>query len=709
MAAFFIDLVFLVHLPIQIIMMEFLNPYFLFAFGALAIPVLIHLFNLRRYRKEYFTNVRFLSNIQLETRKSSRLKQLLILVARLLAVSCLVLAFSQPFIPSHLQNNRKSGYRAVSIYIDNSYSMDATGTEGKLLDLARKRASEIVSAYKSSDIFQLVTNDFEGKHLPFLSREEFLGLLREVKITHNSVNLHEIIRRQNDIFARQNESNRIQYLISDFQKSTADFENLRPDSLTNYILVPVVSIKQNNLFVDSVWFATPAHRLGQAVNLKVRIKNCGSDKLEKIPLRLTVNNVQKSVTSFTTDPGQSTEISLPYTEDKNGFQLGRLDITDYPVVYDDMFYFTYNIAGSLNILSIYGKSANPCLQSLYASDSVFSFSSSQSDNVKYTSLSNQNLILISGMDELASGLASELTRFLEKGGSVCVFPPENPSKQSFNAFLTSVGAPVLGNQDTVKQRVASLDIENELFMDVFEKNASGKISLPDNVDLPVAQKYYLLSGGSSNQPSVLMRLQNGSPFLISSNVGKGKLYICASPLDRSFTNFQQHLLFVPVMFRMAFLSENQSSLYYIIGRNESIDLPSDTVSEKNMVKIKELNNTFEFIPEVRTSGQQMQVFVHSQVNEAGWYNVFRGSKPLTSLAFNYDRKESDINCLTFKEIESNIKKYNLRNLIVLKPSGLPFASQVERINMGFPLWKWFIILALVFFGAEIIIIRIFRT
>jgi hypothetical protein len=128
-----------------------------------------------------------------------------------------------------------------------------------------------------------------------------------------------------------------------------------------------------------------------------------------------------------------------------------------------------------------------------------------------------------------------------------------------------------------------------------------------------------------------------------------------------------------------------------------------------MVKIRELNSSFEFIPEVRTSGQQMQIFLHTQINEAGWYNVYRGNKQLTSLAFNYDRKESDINCLTYKEIESNIKKYNLRNLIVLKPSGLPFASQVERLNMGFPLWKWFIILALGFFGAEIIIIRIFRT
>jgi len=689
--------------------MEFLNPFFLYGFSALSIPVLIHLFNLRRYRKEYFTNVRYLSDIQLETRKHSRLKQLLILAARLLAVSSIVLAFSQPFIPSPLQSSRNPGYQAVSIYIDNSYSMEAIGTEGRLLDLAKRRASEIVSAYKSSDIFQLVTNDFEGKHIPFFSREEFLGMLREVKITHVSVNLHEILRRQNDVFSRQKERIHTLFLISDFQKSTADFENLRPDSSTHYILVPIESIKQNNLFIDSIWFTTPIHRQGQAVKLKIRIRNCGSDKPEKIPLRLILNNLQKSVTSFSIDPDQSAEISLPYTEDKSGFQLGRLDITDYPITYDDMFYFTYNISGEIKVLSIYGKTPNPWLKSLYASDSIFIYRTDAANQVDYGSFNKQNLILISGIDELASGLANELKLFLENGGSVCIFPPENSVNQTFNTFFASLGTSTLGNPDTVKQRVTSLDVENELFMDVFERNTSGKIRMPDNVDLPIVMKYYPLSNGSAKPASVLMRLQNGLPFLTSTTIGKGKLYLCATPLDPSYSNFQQHLLFVPVMFRMAFLSEIQSSLYYVIGRTEPFNLPSDSISDKNMVKIKKWNNSFEFIPELRTSGQQIQAFIHDQINEAGWYLVYRGSKQLSSLAFNYDRKESDVNCFNSKEIETNIKKYNFRNIILLKPSGLPFTKQVEQLNMGFPLWKWFIILALLFIATEILIIRIIRS
>ena len=686
--------------------MEFLNPGFLFAFSALVVPVLIHLFNLRRYRKEYFTNVKFLSQIQLETRKRSRLKQLLVLASRLLTVSALVMAFSQPFIPSPIQGGHKSGYKAVSIYVDNSYSMEAIGTQGQLLDIAKKRASEIVSAYKTSDIYQLITNDFEGKHSQFVSREEFLGMLRDVKISHSTVGLPQVLQHQSELFAGQKEAAHISFLVSDFQKTTTDFEGIKSDSTTHFLLVPVESVSQNNLYIDSIWFSSPVHRPGQSVKLLVRIRNIGNNNLEKIPLRLILNDIQKSVTSFNVEPYHSAEITLPYTEGKSGIQLGRLEVTDYPIIYDDKFWFTYSISPEISVLNIYGKSPNPYLKSLYTSDSVFLFRDSPSNQVDYGSFNKQNLILITGMDELSSGLASELKQFLERGGSVCIFPPGKLVSETYNAFFSSLGTSILGRSDTIKQRVASLDFENELFKDVFEKDASGKTVMPDNVDLPVVLKYYSLSTGTTNPASVLMRMQNGAPFLNSSGIGKGKLYLCASAMDPSCTNFQQHLLFVPVMFRMAFISENKSSLYNFIGRNEIVEIPSDSLSEKNILRIKKWDSPFEFIPELKTSGQTTQAYLHGQITDAGWYIVNRGNKQLKSLAFNYDRKESDIRCFSLDEIQTNIKKFRLRNFIVMKPSGIQFTKQVEQINMGFPLWKWFLVLALCFIAAEILIIRL---
>src|SRR6187431_3204710 len=114
--------------------MLFTYPAFLFALSALSIPIIVHLFNFRRFKKIYFTNVRFLKEIKQDTRNRSRLKHLLILASRILAVIFLVLAFAQPFIPAK-GSKAVAGAKRVSVYIDNSFSMDAISSNGDLLEV----------------------------------------------------------------------------------------------------------------------------------------------------------------------------------------------------------------------------------------------------------------------------------------------------------------------------------------------------------------------------------------------------------------------------------------------------------------------------------------------------------------------------------------------------------------------------------------------
>jgi hypothetical protein len=110
-------------------LMSFLYPSFLFAFFALSIPIIVHLFNFRRYKKIFFTNVRFLKEVQQESRAKSTLKRYLILMSRLLALSCLIMAFAQPFLPG--QHTVKKGARMLSLYVDNSFSMQAANKSVK--------------------------------------------------------------------------------------------------------------------------------------------------------------------------------------------------------------------------------------------------------------------------------------------------------------------------------------------------------------------------------------------------------------------------------------------------------------------------------------------------------------------------------------------------------------------------------------------------
>ena len=161
--------------------MSFVFPSFLFALSAISIPVIIHLFNFRKFKKISFTNVRFIREVKRDTQSKSKLKHLIILLMRILAVAFLVFAFAQPFIPVSKTAVVESE-RAISVYIDNSFSMDAVGQNGTLLEQAKSKAAEIVKAYKPSDKFQLLTNDFEARHQRLMNREEFLQQLDEVKI-----------------------------------------------------------------------------------------------------------------------------------------------------------------------------------------------------------------------------------------------------------------------------------------------------------------------------------------------------------------------------------------------------------------------------------------------------------------------------------------------------------------------------------------------
>ncbi|HEK21521.1 MAG TPA: hypothetical protein ENO28_13840, partial [Bacteroidetes bacterium] len=117
--------------------MHFLYPTFLWSLSALAIPVIIHLFSFRRYKKVYFTNVQFLQEVELQQSGRRNLRERLILISRLLMICFLVLAFAQPYIPG--KDAPTAGkQQVISIFVDNSYSMQTINKEGTLLGQAKE-------------------------------------------------------------------------------------------------------------------------------------------------------------------------------------------------------------------------------------------------------------------------------------------------------------------------------------------------------------------------------------------------------------------------------------------------------------------------------------------------------------------------------------------------------------------------------------------
>lgn len=692
---------------LSIFTMSFLYPNILWGLLAVTIPVIIHLFNFRKFRKIYFTNVRFLEELKQQTRKQSRLRHLLVMIARILAIAALVLAFAQPYIPKVKNAARPDAISQVNVYIDNSFSMEALATNGPLLEAAKVKAREIAAAYRSSDLFMLTTNDFEGRHQRWLSKEEFTQMIDEIQIAPAVRTVSEVTDRQYESFSDAPGQAKVCYLISDFQLSISDFEKVKPDSLVSVWLIPLQASRTENLYIDSCWFVSPVYQLNQGVKLVARIVNDSQTNYEKVPLKLMVNGNQKALASFDIQPGTFHDVELPFTNYENGIQSGTLEISDYPVIFDDQMFLTYNVAGSIPVLAINGQDESPYLNSLFGKDSAFQFVNNSYKNIDYNRLLDYNMVIINELNELSSGLIQELTAYLENGGTLLIIPSPKGDMASQRGFLSSVGSNYYLNFVTEDTRVSSLDLNNPVFADVFEKTATGDRTL-DNTDLPAVKAYYEISRQLQSSQMVIMSMLNGKAFLTHESAGKGQIYLLAVPLEEQYSNFARHAVFVPALYRIALLSAASDPLYYIIGRDNKIELSNTFLKGDNTLKIASASGDFEFIPGLQNVNKKLNIRIYNQIRKAGHYKLLKNNEILKGLSFNYNRKESEMKFAGRTELQDFISRYSLSNTRIIADIGKPLSDAIKDMNQGTRLWKLFIILALVFLGIEIILLRVWN-
>ena len=677
--------------------MSFLYPSFLFALTALSIPIIVHLFNFRRYKLVYFTNVKLLKDVQQESKSKSTLKRLLILTSRLLAVACLVMAFAQPYIPG--DHSVKKGIRLLSIYIDNSFSMQAVNKSGNLLEDARRKARELVQAAGASDRFQLLTNDFSSSQLS-VGKEQMLEAIEKVSLSPSVKSISEVYARLRSNL-RDDEKGAEFFILSDFQKSTFDHAALKPDSLHETSLVALENPLAQNVFIDSCFVESPYFQLGSTQKLHVKIKNLSDKDIENGSLKLFLNKKQVTPYSFKVAPGATTDAVLSFTCKDTGIQQGVLSIEDFPVTFDDTLYFSFRVNSRIPCLVINRRdeTSGAFLQNLFKGDSLFRYDEQSDQAIDYARFQRNNLVVLNGLQTISTGLAAELKKFILAGGSALVFPARDADKDSYNNLFSQVGAALFQQADTSRLRLDSKELPRTLFEGVFEK-------VPENMDMPQVNFHYVEQANVRSGQEILLRLINGQPFLSFYNKGKGRLYVCSAPLDEKSSSFGRHALFVPTMIRLAILSRPAAPLYYLSGNNEAIDVSRNIIIGDKPLHIAGAGG--DFIPEVKITENARFVLTHGQPAVAGNYVLMHDKQPLEGVAFNYKRKESDLSCYTKDQLGQIIRESAWKKVTLIETSAAGFKASLADISGGTKLWKLFVFLTLLFLLAETALIKFMR-
>lgn len=683
--------------------MIFLYPVFLWALFAVAIPVIIHLFNFRKYKKVYFSNVRFLREIQLESKSKSRLREILVLILRSLAIAALVFAFSQPFIPQEQSNAARAAHHQVSVYIDNSFSMENVSSQGPLLQIAIQHAKDLAAALDNNTDFQLITNDFEGKHQRLYPKENFIRLLDEVKISATPRKIEEVLDRQTQFLQGAGPASKKIFLLTDLQKSSVDFTKIRPDTNIQYTFLPLLGNRVDNISLDSCWFDSPIQQKGFVQHLNTRIKNHGQNKVELGSAKLILNGQQVAISTYSLEPESETRIKFSFANPQEGFNYGQIKIEDYPVTFDDQLFFAFDARIHIRVLVINGKNCSPNnpLVSLLTSDSIFQTRVMKEEAINFAAFKETDALFLNGISDLSSGLMAELQNFTAKTGVLVIIPPQNGKMETYNSFLPQFNLPAFNELDTASLRTEQLQFASTFYQDVFEKKE-------EKMNMPLVNKHYLIVGNAADA-EVLIRLQNSDPFFVSKQKGNTRLFLFASSFEEKSTNFSKHALFVPTVYKMAFEAVKRQELFYTAGSNVRIPFQTDSLVSEEAPHIKSrTNSTLDVIPEIRTSSGEKVLYTRGQITEPGYYVLSIQDRSLSPLAFNYARSESDLNYLSTDELSTIIEQHGWKNVKWMERSGSDLGKSIALEAEGKKLWKLFLILAIVFLLLEVAVLRLFK-
>lgn len=670
--------------------MSFLYPLFLLAGAALAIPILVHLFNFRKFKTIEFPDIRFLKTIQQETQKSAKLKHRLILASRLLLLLGLILAFAQPYFSK--QGKPASGVAsAYSFFIDNSYSMSLPHAKGTLLDEARNKVRDVIEAADEQARFHILTQDFGEKEHRFLNKQEALEKLGSLRPSPYSRKSGEILAKQAQLLQAESAGRKVRVYLSDFQQSSFPLNTQSQDDLET-LMIRLTAQRTENVYIDTVLLETPGLQRNMEAPLRVRLQYQG-ETAKETQLTLDVGGQLKSMKSVKLEPGKTTEEVLSFTPSTAGNYPIRVYLQDYPMSFDDTFYLSTPVGADKQVLLLNEGTANAYLNAVFKTGTAFRADNFTAQQVSPSLLSNYALVVLNGTTRLSTELQTALLNHVEQGGQVLVFPSARGEAGDLNTWLNSALSVQWGAVDTHSVMVANFNKSHPLFRNVFDK-------IPENIALPNIKKRCPLQMGAMNRLQSLMSLSNGDVFLASAQVGSGQIYIGTVVPEASWSDFPTSYWFLPLLHQMAMWQSAQMPAAIALGSRQALRIPNKRETERSVYHA--YTSGMDIIPEQQAQGNQIQVFFQQGFKQAGWYGLaLPGMRDTVFTGLNYNRAESD---LRYWDVAALEKAGGIKQARWLSDS-LDLRHEINPQQAGMPLWKICLIFALIGLLAEILFIR----
>ena len=641
--------------------MQFLHPEYFYALPALLIPIFIHLFQLRRFKKYAFTNVALLQKLRFQTRKSSQIKKWLVLILRLLAIACIILAFTQPYFSNQKATDNTS---ETVIYLDNSFSMQALGANGPLL---KRGIQDVIDGIEETKKISVFTNEnsYESITLKNLKNK-----LLNISYSQDQLSLNNVILKGTSLFSNSKSSLKTLLVVSDFQKHD---QNLLTeiDTTIKVIFVPLKPLNTANDYIDTISIESS---LNSNTEINVTAKTNDKNK-DSIAVTLFEGNKKIGKSILEKSKGYQTSFEV---QTKKGFK-GKFSIEDSQIYYDDNFYFSIPKTSKISVLAINDQTSANFLSKIYTKDE-FVFKNQDYKTLDFSEIKNNNLIVLNGINNISLALKNSLKDFMNSGGIVLMIPGSKGDVLSYNQLISTQTKHSLKPLKLQEKSITGIEFNHTVLKDVFKTKVS-------NFQYPSVKSYYPVTASSNK----ILTFEDQQAFLSQFN----SLFVFTASLDAVNSNFKNSPLIVPTLYNIGRLSLRNLPLQYWTGEKNTFDLKVN-LQKDHILKLS--RNKEEFIPLQSNFNSKVQITTDEMPNEPGHYAVIKNSDTITHISYNYNRKESLLIYDNLLDIEGVIINNSLN--IVLK--NINSESNVMR------LWKWFIIFALILLAFEMLILKYFK-
>lgn len=690
--------------------MTFLNPAVLIGLIATAIPVLLHLLNLRKLKRIEFSTLTFLKELQKNKIRKIKLKQWLLLALRFLIILLVVSSFARPTLQGVSIGGTTSSAKTTAVFIlDNTFSMSVIGEKGSNFNRARQVIKTLLNELQEGDEVVLIPVAGAPEDIkPTTNLSEFRKKLDATDISFVSGTLNSALIKAGTLLSESHNFNKEVYLLTDFQKSNlyepgqplSNLSELYNDKVKLYTFNfsgrDVYNLGINNLEANNQIFEK-----GKTISFTAPVTNYSNRSAVNSVASLFINGERSAQQSVTLEPGETRNVMFETILKSAGYTDITAELEDDDIMQDNRRYLNLMIPEKISAVMFTDADADSRFASLALSagseNGSIEVTKRNFNQISSVNLNSYDVVIVIGSE--SDTHLERLSEYLQNGGSVFVMPGSGSNLVNFRNLLSRLKLPEPASMAgalnsplnaTVFDRV---DYEHPIFSDLLAKSAKKQVESPDI--------YYYFRMGTQGVGKNIISLPDNSAFLSEYTVGKGRALLLNVAPVLSWSNFPLKGLFAPLMNKAVFYlaSKDNHINSFIAGETVNIDVRNNTLPQ---LRISRPDKNDEII---NLDDLKQNYITYRNTSIAGNYRVYSGNKIVDYFSVNTNPAESGPKSLTTGEFDDYLKKVGFKGKEFRLDVNENYTRRIQQARFGSELWRYFLFGALLLALAEMMISR----